>query len=409
MLYVGIDWSDQALDFQMRDDQDQVLADGQVTATLEGLSELYEKLETHGPPKEIGVVLETCHGAWVQPLLDRGYRVYAVNPKAVERFRQALLLQGDKSDRIDRRVLSIFLKCLHAELRVLRPDAPEIVALRIACQNRLRLVEEHTAKVNELWAVLKGYYPAFLELFGQIDSDIALAFLEAFSTQDQGRSLTEAKFRSWLADHHYTQPHRVDAMVQHLKRPVIEVPEHLQKAEAPLIRYLAGSLRRLGTEIDRRDQDIRDRFEQCPESDWAGSLPGAGPVLGPALLACVGRDKKRFTDATQAQALFGTAPVTVQSGRSRMVHFRWGCWKFARRTLQLLAEQSIRFCGWAEAFYRRQRARGHKHHHALRELAHKWLKIILALQRTGQRYNEQRYVKSLHKHRLKSASPVLVS
>jgi len=57
MLYVGIDWSDQMLDFQMRNDQDEVLADGQVPTTVDGLSELFAYLETHGRPDEIGVVL----------------------------------------------------------------------------------------------------------------------------------------------------------------------------------------------------------------------------------------------------------------------------------------------------------------------------------------------------------------
>ena len=82
-----------------------------------------------------------------------------------------------------------------------------------------------------------------------------------------------------------------------------------------------------------------------------------------------------------ARAFLGTAPVTKASGSSRSVRFRRGCWKFARRTLQLFADGSRRQCVWAQTYYEQHRARGHGHHAALRALAHKWLKVILAMKR----------------------------
>jgi hypothetical protein len=84
----------------------------------------------------------------VQALLDRGYKVYPVNPKTVERFREALSAAGHKSDKIDARVLAMFLITFHQDNKPLRPDAPEIISLRIACQDRLGLGEERTAKLN---------------------------------------------------------------------------------------------------------------------------------------------------------------------------------------------------------------------------------------------------------------------
>ncbi len=97
----------------------------------------------------------------------------------------------------------------------------------------------------------------------------------------------------------------------------------------------------------------------------------------------------------------GTAPVTKASGKSHVVHFRWGCWKFARRTLQLFAEQSRHRCGWAQEFYEKQRHSGHHHHAALRALAHKWLKILLAMKRTGTPYDESIFVNSQRRYLLK--------
>jgi hypothetical protein len=104
------------------------------------------------------------------------------------------------------------------------------------------------------------------------------------------------------------------------------------------------------------------------------------------------------------QAFMGTAPVTQASGNSRGVRFRRGCWKFARRTLHLFADESRHQCTWARELYRRQRSKGRSHHKALRALAHKWLKIILAMWRSGASYHEAVFLGSRQRYLSKNAA-----
>jgi transposase len=398
MLFAGIDWGDKALDYHLRTSAGKVLAQGRVTPDPDGLADLFVALETRADGEQIGIAIETSHGAWMQALLDRGYTIYPVNPKAVDSFREAMSANGDKSDKIDRRILAIYLATFHRTLRPLRPDDPEIIALRIACKDRVRLVEERTSKLNELRAILKVHYPAVLSLFADLDSIIALEFLRKYPTQNQMQKLTERRLRKWLSRHHYSWPTRVDKMVGRLKQPALPIADHLQQAKANLIQYLAKTLIPLKAEIAARDKAITAQFAELPEADWARSLPGAGTVLAPAILACIGRDTERFATPADAQAFMGTAPVTKASGMSRSVIFRRGCWKFARRTLQLFANASRPQCAWAERFYQKQRDSGHKHHSALRALAHKWLKIILAMQRNDARYVEAVFVESQQRY-----------
>ena len=400
MLFAGIDWSDQALDFELRAAEGRVLAEGTVRTTFAGLADLFQALEAHAPPAEIAIAIEAAQGAWVQSLLDRGYVIYPLNPKTVERFRQTLTAAGNKSDKLDRRVIAMLLATLHAQLKPLRPDAPEIVALRLACQDRVRLVTERTAKTNELLATLKAYYPAMIGFFGGLDRKIALQFLQEFPTQGAMLALSPRRLQGWLKRHGYTAPQRVADMQAALGQPVLRVADHLQKAKAPRITYLATSLLALAAEIAECERQITAQFDQLPEADWYRSLPGAGATLAPALLACLGRDAERFASPEEARALMGTAPVTQQSGRSRNVFFRRGCWKFARRTLQLFAEQSRHFCAWAQEFYEKQKRTGHSHHQAVRALALKWLKILLAMKRTGTCYDERKFIHSQHRYLL---------
>jgi len=406
MLFAGIDWSNHALDYELRTAEGQVLASGQVQNSAAGLSELFVKLEAHAAPGDIGIAFEATNVAWVLALSDRGYLLYSVNPAMVVNFRKTLAIAGDKSDRIDRSLLARMLVVLHTQLKPLRPDAPEIVALRMACEDRVRLVEERTAKLNELHAILKAFYPAFEGLFGDLSSRIALEFLHEFPTQAQMRALTPRRLANWLRRHHYPNMNRLEAMQALLTAPLLQVGEHLQKAKQVHIQYLASSLLGLCTEIDQRERHINDMFDGLAEAEMYRSLPGAGKILAPALLACFGRDPERFESVESARALLGTAPVTRQSGRTCVVTFRRACWKFGRRTLQLLASTSCAACEWAQAFYLKQRASGRKHHQALRALAHKWVKIILAMRRTGRPYDQAVFLNSRTRFAVKAAAAV---
>jgi transposase len=404
MFHAGIDWSDCALEYHLRTLDGRVLAQGSVAPNPEGLCELFAVLAAHAAPHEIGIAIEGTRAAWIQYLLDRGYRVYPFNPKQVDSFREALSAAGNKSDRIDAKALAMFLAAVHREVRPLEPDDPEIVTLRILCQDRVKLVEQRTARLNELQALLKCYCPVFLGLFGELDSAIALKFLAKYPTQGAIQALSARRLKGWLRRHHYTCPGRMDQMVAHLQRPVLDVPEPLQEARAWRLAQLARRIQQLNEDIAELEAEIARRFEQQPEASCVGSLPQAGPVLQPAILACFGRDRERFAEAADAQAFMGTAPVTASTakGRRKVVKFRRGCCKFARRTMQLFADQSRRRCAWAREFYQKQIDSGHRHHAALRALAHKWVKIILAMLRTNTPYDEAVFLTSRRRYLLNS-------
>jgi len=394
MLFAGIDWSDRTLEYHLCNEDKRTLTKGTALVCAEGLADLCADLDRYAEPHEIGIAIESPHGPWIQELLDHGYRLYPVNPKAAERFRDVLNVAGNKTDKIDREALALLLAAVHHKLRPLQPDDPDMIALRVACQDRLRLVEERTAKLNELQAILKVCYPAFGGFFGDLDSYTALAFLQKYPTQKQMLAVSTGRLRNWLKRQHYTQPSRIEAMAAHLAGPHLTVAEHLQQARAPLVVYLARALTQLKREIQHADDRINRQFDAMPEAGWARSLPGAGEVLAPAIAACFGRHPNRYETYRDAQAFMGTAPVTIGSGQrmaSPLVRFRRSCWKFARRTLQLFADHSRRKCPWAQALYQRLRARGQRHNTALRAVAHKWVKILFAMQRDQTLYDPDRF------------------
>ena len=121
------------------------------------------------------------------------------------------------------------------------------------------------------------------------------------------------------------------------------------------------------------------------------SLPGAGPVLAPRLLASLGSERERFGTAGNLQRFSGIAPITKQSGASRYIHRRYRCPVFCKQSFHEYAKASILFSRWSAAFYLQQRQKGCGHHTAVRALAYKWQRIIWKCWSTRTPYKEETY------------------
>jgi hypothetical protein len=136
-------------------------------------------------PSQILAAIEVPHGPVVETLIERGFKVHAINPKQMDRFRDRFTMAGAKDDSRDAEVMA---SALRTDPRCFRPLAaadPIIVELR----EWSRIAEdlgERNRLVNRLREQLWRYFPALLELeeataFGvmHIDAkDNIIAFLE---------------------------------------------------------------------------------------------------------------------------------------------------------------------------------------------------------------------------------------
>ncbi len=66
-----------------------------------------------------------------------------------------------------------------------------------------------------------------------------------------------------------------------------------------------------------------------------------------------------------------------------------------RQSFHQFAAFSIRQSVWARAYYEQQRARGKRHHCAVRSLAFKWIRILFRCRQERTPYNEQIYLQAL--------------
>ena len=112
-----------------------------------------------GAAEDIPVAIEVPHGPVVESLMDRGFAVYSINPKQLDRFRDRFSPAGAKDDSRDARVLADALRTdLHCFRRI-DPVDPAFVKLREWSRIAEELTRDRTRLANRVREQLWRYYP----------------------------------------------------------------------------------------------------------------------------------------------------------------------------------------------------------------------------------------------------------
>lgn len=134
----------------------------------------------------------------------------------------------------------------------------------------------------------------------------------------------------------------------------------------------------LNAEITGRERQLADTVVTHPKTALLKTLPRVATVSLAALIVEIGPLPERCENPEQVAAMCGAAPVTKASGKSRNVGFRCTANKPARVAITSFAHNSRHCSAWAGDSYRRARARGARHPHAVRILARAWVRVIWA-------------------------------
>jgi transposase len=306
---------------------------------------------------------------------------------------------GAKCDRLDAWSFGDALRTDGHGWRRLQADDPLTQELRILCRDEVQLIRQRTALVCQLKQALHEYYPAALEAFDKWTVPSSWAFVERFPTP---QALAKAGKRTWekfLHTHRLARPERYSQRLEIFARAERFCgTQAVTHAKSRLAVAIVGQLRVLEKHLDSYRKAIEALFRRHPDNDIFGSLPGAGEKLAPRLLSEFGQNRDRFPRPDAIQCYAGTAPVTKQSGKSRIVRMRHGCNKFLRAAVHLWADLSRHQCVWAQTYYQAKRQQGQSHACALRCLGQRWLKILWKMWQTGTPYDEALHMRNQVQH-----------
>lgn len=367
-------------------------AEYRVAHTAAGLAELRQRLATLGAAGAVRVALERPSGLVVDALLEAGHVVVPIHPNALKASRPRYTSSGAKSDALDAYILADLLRTDGHRFRALVAPSDATRALRAAVRTRDDLVATRVQLANQLRALLESFWAGAAAIFADVDSPIALAFLAQYPSPEAAAHLGEQRLARFLTRHHYCGRRSAGVLLARLRGAAAGHAGPLEaEAKGQLVRMLAGVLGPLVAQLKDLDALVAAHLAAHPDGALVQSFPRAGTVNAAQILAELGDDRARFASADQLAAEAGVAPVTRASGKHRDVTCRFACNKRLRLALGTWADNSRHAHAWAAAHYRRARARGCDHPHAVRVLARAWTRVLWRCWRDHAPYDPDRH------------------
>lgn len=387
--FVGLDWATEEHRVCLFDAEGNRVAERDVTHGGAGLSELCSWLleRTGAQAAEIAVAIEMPRGPVVEALLERGFQVFAINPKQLDRFRDRFTIAGAKDDSRDAHVLGHSLRTDRQAFRRISVDDPLVIELREWSRMHEELTQERTRLTNRVRDQLWRYYPQARELSEDLAADWFLDLWQQVPTPAQAARVSEKTIARILKNHRIR---RLDAaeVLRILRQPPLTVAPGTVEAATAHIRALAARLRLVNQQIkeaERRLDELCAAIETapgqiCEQRDVAilRSCPGLGRITIATLLAEV-CEPLRLRDYHVLRVLSGQAPVTRRSGKSCIVLRRYACNNRLQIAMYHWTRVAIQHDPHSRQRYAELRRRGHSHARALRAVGDRLLYVLCTL------------------------------
>jgi hypothetical protein len=410
VLFVGDDWAEDHHDVEVQDETGRRLGRARLDEGVVGIARLHKLIGAHveqdTQPDQVVVGIETDRGLWVQALVAAGYRVYAINPMQVARFREATSTSGGKSDPSDARALAGMVRLMREQLRPVAGDRPLAEAVKILARAHQTLIWERTRHTLRLRSMLREFFPAALHAFGEdLDGGDALELLAAAPDPVAAARLSPAQISAALKRARRRGVAAKTAAIQTaLRTEHLTQPAEVAAAYAAGVRAQVALLQVLGEQVKTLQEQLEADFGKHPAVKIYRSQPGLGAVTGARVLAEFGDDPQRYATAKARKNYAGTSPITRQSGKKKIVFARYVRNDRLIDALMQQAFTAIRVSPGARAYYDQQRARGLSHRSALRQLSNRLVGILHGCLKTGTLYNEATAWPTTHEEDLANAA-----
>jgi len=391
--WVGFDWASEKHQVCLLDADRRVIGEREVAHDGAGLAALCDWLieRTGTPPERIAVAIETPHGPVVETLLERGFQLYAINPKQLDRFRDRFGVAGAKDDSRDARVLGHSLRTDPQAFRRLAVEDPVIIELREWSRVAEDLQQERNRLANRVREQLWRYYPQALQLADDPAADWFLALWHQVPTPAKAAKVRKTTIADILQAHRIRRLEAEEALRILRQKPLQVAPGTVAAASAH-IRILAARLRLVKGQLraaHRKLDELCARLEATTETEPGQpaeqrdvailrSLPGIGRINLATLLAEAG-EPLRQRDYHALRTLSGVAPVTRRSGKACFVIRRLACNRRLQGTLYHWARVASQHDPISQRRYAELRRRGHSHGRALRTLGDRLLLVACTL------------------------------
>ncbi len=387
MISVGIDVAKDKHDCFIINSEGVILADVfTIPNNMEGFTTLLDKLRVCSTPQDnIKVGLEaTGHYSYniLGFLLDNGLATYVLNPLRTNLYRKSLSLRKTKTDRVDARTIAAMLLS-DVGLKPYTDTAYHNEELKSLTRYRFDKVKERAQLKQSVSRLVCILFPELEKLVPTLHMASVYALLAEFPGAKQIAAAHLTRLKTLLADASHGRYGR-DMAVEIRNAARCSVGSRMP-AKSLELQHTIRLIRELDAEIEEIETAIQAIMDELQSP--ITTIPGIGYRMGAMILAEAG-DLSRFDSPDKLLAYAGMSPSTYQSGQLKNCypHMEKRGSRYLRYALYNAAKYVCHWDPTFAAYLAKKRAEGKHYNVALSHAAKKLVRLIFALEKSGQPY-----------------------
>ena len=387
IVSVGIDVAKDKHDCFILNSEGEALADVfTIPNNLDGFNCLLQTIRERTTPQDkIKVGLEaTGHYSYniLGFLLDNGLATYVLNPLRTNLYRKSLSLRKTKTDRVDARTIAAMLLS-DVGLKPYTDTAYHNEELKSLTRYRFDKVKERAKLKSSVSRLVCILFPELEKLVPTLHMVSVYALLEEFPGANQIAKVHLTRLKSLLTEASKGRYGR-DMAVEIRDAARSSIGSRMP-AKSLELQHTIRLIRELDAEIKEVEAEIQTIMDEIHSP--ITTIPGIGYRMGAMILAEVG-DFSRFDSPDKLLAYAGLSPSTYQSGQLKNCYPHME--KRGSRYLRYAIYNAAKYvCLWDPTFasyLAKKRSEGKHYNVAISHAAKKLVRLIFALEKSGQPY-----------------------
>ena len=388
MIFVGIDVAKDKHDCFIISSEGEVLADVfTISNSKEGFEHLLQTINTctgiGGSKIKVGLEA-TGHYSYniLGFLLDNGLPTYVINPLHTNLYRKSQSLRKTKTDRVDARTIASMLMS-DVSLKPYTNIAYHNSELKSLTRYRFDKVKERAALKSSVARLVNILFPELEKLLPTLHTASSYALLS---------ELPSAKHIAETHLTHLTNLLYTASKGRYNRDKAIQIREAARNsigtympAKALELKHTIKLIKEFNNEISEIEIAIQSIMNKI--NSPITTIPGISLRMGAMIIAEIG-DFNNFDSPDKILAFAGLSPSTYQSGQLNNCYAHME--KRGSRYLRYALFNATKFvCNWNPVFadyLAKKRAEGKHYNVAISHAAKKLVRLIFALQKSGQPY-----------------------
>ena len=388
MIYVGIDVAKDKHDCFITNSDDEVLFKPfTIPNNRDGFETLFQRiLSVSDDLNKVKVGLEaTGHYSYnlLGFLLDKGCHTFVINPLHTNLYRKSLSLRKTKTDKVDSRTIATMMMS-DMNLKSYSNTSYHNEELKSLTRYRFDKVKERAKLKTSVSRLVCILFPELEKLVPTLHLPSVYALLSEFPGANAVASAHLTRLSNLLSESSKGRYGKDTAVI--FREAARNSIGSVMPAKSLELKHTIKLIQELTSEIDEIETAIKRIMDEEIQSPIL-SIPGISYRMGAMIIAEIG-DFNRFDSADKILAYAGMSPSTYQSGQMDNCYAHME--KRGSRYLRYALDNATKYvCHWDESFgayLEKKRPEGKHYNVALSHAAKKLVRLIFAMEKSGQAY-----------------------